>query len=43
LVKKVKSLPPEKQNAETRAMLETYRKQVDFIDFESLRQIEATI
>ena len=43
LVKKVKSLPPEKQNAETRAMLETYGKQVDFIDFESLRQIEAAI
>ena len=43
LVKKVKSLPPEKQNAETRAMLETYGKQVDFIDFESLRQIEAAV
>ena len=43
LVKKVKSLPPEKQTAETRALLETYGKQVDFIDFESLRQIEAAI
>ena len=43
LVKKVKSLPPEKQTAETRAMLETYGKQVDFIDFESLRQIEEAI
>lgn len=43
LVKKVKSLSPEKQNAETRAMLETYGKQVDFIDFDSLKQIEAAI
>ena len=31
------------QAHETRAMLETYGKQVDFIDFESLRQIEAAI
>ena len=33
LVKKVAKLPEEQQNAETRAMLETYGKQVDFVDF----------
>ncbi len=39
LAKKVVKLPEEQQNAETRAMLETYGKQVDFVDFSSLQPI----
>lgn len=39
LVKKVAKLPEEQQNAETRAMLETYGKQVDFVDFSFLQPI----
>lgn len=39
LVKKVAKLPEEQQNAETRAMLETYGKRVDFVDFNSLQPI----
>ena len=39
LVKKVAKLPEEQQNAETRVMLETYGKQVDFVDFSSLQPI----
>ena len=39
LVKKVEKLPVEQQNAETRAMLATYGKQVDFVDFGSLQPI----
>lgn len=39
LVKKVAKLPEEQQNAETRAMLDTYGKQVDFVDFSSLQPI----
>lgn len=39
LAKKVAKLPEEQQNAETRAMLETYGKQVDFVDFSSLQPI----
>jgi len=39
LAKKVAKLPEEQQNAETRAMLETYGKQVDFVDFGSLQPI----
>ena len=39
LVKKVAKLPEEQQNAETRAMLATYGKQVDFVDFSSLQPI----
>lgn len=39
LVKKVTKLPEEQQNAETRAMLATYGKQVDFVDFGSLQPI----
>lgn len=39
LAKKVKKLPEEQQNAETRAMLETYGKQVDFVDFSLLQPI----
>ena len=39
LCKKAASLPEEQKNAEVRAMLETYNKQVDFIDFNSLEPI----
>ena len=39
LVKKVAKLPEEQQNAETRAMLETYGKQVDFVDFKTLQPL----
>lgn len=35
----IKKLPEEQQNAETRAMLETYGKQVDFVDFSTLENI----
>ena len=34
-----RKLPPEKQTAETRAMIETFGTQVDFVDFASLRPI----
>ena len=43
LAKKVAKLPEEQQNAETRAMLETYGKQVDFVDFSSLQPIVDSI
>lgn len=39
LCKKARSLPEEEQTAEVHAMLETYGKQVDFTDFNSLDQI----
>ena len=39
LAKKVAKLPEEQQNAETRAMLETYGKQVDFVDFKTLQPL----
>ena len=39
LCKKAANLPEEQKNAEVRAMLETYNKQVDFIDFDSLEPI----
>lgn len=39
LVKKVAKLPEEEQNAETRAMLATYGKQVDFVDYDTLHPI----
>ena len=35
----VKNVPKEKQTAENRAMIETYNKKVDFIDFSSLDRI----
>ena len=38
-----KKLPPEQQNAETRAMIETFGKQVDFVDLAALRPIAAAI
>lgn len=38
-----RKLPPEQQNAETRAMIETFGKQVDFVDLAALRPIAAAI
>lgn len=43
LYKKVSKLPEEEQSGEVRAMLETYNKKVDFVDFESLDQIVRAI
>lgn len=40
---KVSKLPESEQNAETRAMLETYGKIVDFVDFNSLEAIKNVI
>ncbi len=40
LYNKAKNLPEEKKGAETRAMIETFGKEVDFVDFEALKQIE---
>ncbi len=39
LYNKAKNLPEEKKNAEVKAMIETYNKQVSFIDYESLSSI----
>ena len=39
LYKKAKNLPEEKKTAEVRAMIDTYNKQVSFIDYESLTPI----
>ena len=39
LYNKAKKLPEEKKNAEVRAMIETYNKQVSFIDYQSLAPI----
>lgn len=39
----VKNLPEEKQTAEDRAMIETYNKKIDFIDFSSLGKIISKI
>ena len=39
LYNKVKNLPKEKQTAEDRAMIETYNKKVNFIDFSSVDKI----
>ena len=35
----IKNIPEEKQTAENKAMIETYNKKVDFIDFSSLDEI----
>lgn len=43
LCNKAKSLPEEEKNAEVRAMLETYGKQVSFVDFDTLDQIVAVL
>lgn len=39
LYAKVKRIPEEKQNAETNALIETYGKQVNFVDIEDLNQL----
>ena len=39
LYNSIKNLPEEKQTAEDRAMIETYNKKVNFIDFSSLDDI----
>lgn len=39
LYNKVKKMPPEKQNAETKAMIETYNQKVDFVDLDKLNDI----
>ena len=41
LYAKAKKIPAEEQNAEVKAMIETYGKQVDFVDFDALDAIEA--
>lgn len=43
LYTKAKNLPEEKQNAEVKAMIETYGKKVDFVDFKKLEVIEQTL
>jgi len=35
----LKRMPPEKQTAETKEFINTYNRTVDFVDFESLREI----
>ncbi len=40
---KAKNLPEDKKTAEVKAMIETFNKKVDFIDFESLLPIEKSI
>lgn len=39
LYKKAKKLPEEKKTAEIKAMIETFGKKVDFVDYDSLEQI----
>ena len=39
LYNSIKNIPEEKQTAENKAMIETYNKKVDFIDFSSLDEI----
>ena len=39
LYKKAVRLPEEKKTAEVKAMIETYNKKVDFVDFDSLAPI----
>ena len=43
LYKKAKNLPEKKKTAEVKAMIETYNKQVDFVDYESLIPIVESI
>lgn len=40
---KLKNIPEDKQDAETKGIIETYNKKVDFIDFTSLNEIIAEI
>lgn len=39
LCKKTQMLPKEKQTAETRALVETFGKEVDFVDFDALKPL----
>lgn len=39
LYRKVVKLPEEKKTGEIRALIDTYNKKVDFVDFEALNQI----
>ena len=41
--KKAVSVPEEERDAEISAMIETYNKQVDFVDFDSLDPIEQSL
>lgn len=41
--KKAVSLPEEKKNAEVRAMIETYNKQVYFVEFETLEPVTQSL
>ena len=43
LCNKAKNLPEEKKNAEVRAMLEPYGKQVSFVDFDALEPLIAAL
>ena len=43
LCNKAKNLPEEKKNAEVRAMIETYGKQVSFVDFNSLEPLVSAL
>lgn len=43
LYTKAKNLPEDKKNAEVRAMIETYGKQVDFVDFKKLDIMEQAL
>ena len=43
LYTKAKRMPEKKKNAEVRAMIETYGKQVDFVDFSKLDVIEQAL
>lgn len=43
LCNKAKKLPEEQKNAEVRAMLETYGKQVSFVDFDTLEPLIAAL
>jgi hypothetical protein len=40
LYRKAKALPPDKQTAEVRAMIDSYGRVVDFVDFNTLDPIE---
>ena len=39
LYNKVKNLPPEKRNAETQALIDTFNQKVDFVDLNALDPI----
>lgn len=43
LYKKAKGLPEEKKTAEVKAMIDTYNRKVNFVDFSSLENIISEI